>query len=309
MATTRPKTFRTSFGILCTRAVSAYLRATPWEKGRWRFAKFAIRKVREYGPHMGAACVTTRQGFHIQLQLDDWVDQHVYATGNYEDATAATMSALIGPGDLCVDIGANIGFFTLLLAKRVGPDGKVWAFEPSPVTRERLAHNVAINHFGHVAVRDEAISDSAGRCTFYGGPSNHSGTASLRPRSTVGQVYDVETRPLTACLPPGTKPDFIKIDVEGAEHLVLRGMSDILHTHHPDVIIEMSDPFLRQMGSSSRDLYDFFRAHGYEKMYAIQSGALVEHGEWSAALGDQFNALFTVREAIPLIPGLNLLRA
>jgi hypothetical protein len=90
----------------------------------------------------------------------------------------------------------------------------------------------------------------------------------------------------------------IKIDIEGAEHLALQGMVDLLRTSHPDLILEMTDEFLRQMGSSSAELYAYLTRFGY-RMYRIDWDGFIPCGQWDDGLPRQFNALFTVRESLP----------
>jgi FkbM family methyltransferase len=247
---------------------------------------------------MGKATVTTRFGFKMELELRDWVDQHIYVTGNYEDTTAMAIEALLQPGDSCVDIGANVGFFTLLMAKRVGSNGSVWAFEPSSETRRRLVHNLALNRVTHVTVCDEAVSDVDGTQIFFGGRHDQSGIASLRPIQGSTASYEVRTCKLTSSIPQSMTPRLIKIDIEGAEHLALRGMSPLLQAERPDIVLEMSDHFLREMGSSSGEVHAFLSGFGYE-MYVIDWDGFIRYSRWDDALPTQFNALFTVRKFLP----------
>ena len=247
---------------------------------------------------MGTAMVTTHFGFKMRLQLNDWVDQHIYATGNFEDETASTIEALLEAGDVCIDVGANIGFFTLLMAQCVGASGSVWAFEPSPATRERLLRNVQLNQLTQVTVREEAVSNADGQRLFFGGADDHSGIASLRPLQVGSRSYEVRTCTLSACLPPSLAPRLIKMDIEGAEALALEGMRGLLEARHPDLIIEVTDPFLREMGSSGAELHGFLAQLGYS-MYRIDWDGLVHYDHWDRGLASQFNALFTVRKELP----------
>lgn len=308
IGTFKERGFPTS-GLLQTlpvRCLSAFLRSFPNAPGAWRLARHSIRQTRKHGQALREATITTRHGFRMTLQLDDWVDQHIYATGDYEEPTAKTMASLIGPGDACVDIGANIGFFTLLMSRRVGPGGAVWSFEPSPATRARLMRNVELNRAGNVTLREEAVSDIDGQSLFFGGTDHHSGTAGLRPMSDAAASFPVQTCRLATCLPAGFKPRLIKIDIEGAEFNALKGMVDLLSTHHPDLIIELTDPFLRKMGGSSAEIHALLDKLGYT-MYIISWDGLVPCRRWAFDLPEQFNALFTTRASLP--PEINVLPA
>jgi len=287
-----------SVQTLPARLVSAYLRTFRCTMSRWRLVAYAIRQTRTYGHMLGSATVGTHHGFKMDLDLRDWVDQHIYATGDYEDYTGKTILGLIGPGDAVADIGANVGFFTLLMARGVGPGGKVVAFEPAPTTRVRLLRNIALNRLANVEVREEAVADAEGEATFYSGPVKHSGVASLRAHGESDGSYKVRTSRLESCVPPGFRLRLIKMDVEGAEYRALVGMRNLLDRDGPDVIVEVSAHFLRDMGTSAQALIDFLLRLGY-RMYWIDWNGLVMQSGWHEHLPQQFNALFTRRPALP----------
>jgi FkbM family methyltransferase len=280
------------------RLVAAYLKATRSDFARWRLVRYALRATKKLGRQIGKKTVKTHFGFRMKVDVREFVDQHIYATGNYEDSTAQTIAGLLSPGDCCVDGGANIGFFTLLMSQRVSPGGTVLAFEPFPSTRDRLACNLALNQVTNVMVREEALSDRDGRSRFFAGQEGRSGNASLRSVDGAVQVIEVITRRLPACLPAGLRPRLIKLDVEGAELRALRGMEELLRDEHPDLVIEVSDHFLKEMGSSAVDLYQFLTQFGYA-MYQIDWNGVIRHERWEPTLPQQFNALFTVRPQLP----------
>ncbi len=253
---------------------------------------------------MGRACVRTHYGYRMELRLTDWGDQRIYATGSYEDSTAQTMVSLLkNPvgegGELCVDVGANVGFFTLLMATHVRTGGAVWAFEPAPGIRERLNRNIAVNRLANVIIRAEAASDVNGSSLFFGGPSDHSGMASLRPLDCATTPFQVRTCRLVDCLPGSAKVRLIKLDVEGAEYKALVGMTSLLQTQHPDLIVEISERFLNQMGSSAAEVHALLVRLGYTTVHRIDWDGLVACGGWDASCPEQFNALYTARPSLP----------
>ncbi|MGH9387904.1 MAG: FkbM family methyltransferase [Vicinamibacterales bacterium] len=284
--------------LLFIRLLCAYVRTSPWDAVRWRFVSYALRQVRKHGPAIGKARVRTRFGFTMELHLDDWVDQHIYVTGNYEDMTAMAIAALLRPGDVSIDVGANVGFFTLLMATRVGGDGAVWAFEPSPQVRSRLIVNLNLNTARQVTVREEAASNVNGTRVFFGGSQDHSGIASLRPVQNSSGSYEVRTCRLSSAIPKTMMPHLVKIDVEGAEYLALEGMRELLEAHHPDIILEITDAFLTEMASSPAEVHLFLTSLGY-RMYRIDWDGLTACPSFEASWPKQFNALFTVRESLP----------
>lgn len=138
------------------------------------------------------------------------------------------------PGDRFVDIGANIGLYTLFAAGIVGPKGQVIAFESDEVSRRRIAENVQLNGFDNIEVRREAITDHAGSIDF--GFSSESCTRRVAaPGDTGNGARTVPTNTLCDAL-EGIDPTMIKIDVEGAEPIILEGSRTWLSDGHVPVL-------------------------------------------------------------------------
>ena len=147
----------------------------------------------------------------------------------------------IKPGQRIVDVGANIGFFTLLCARQVGPTGQVWAFEPGPQSYALLSTNVSINGYNNVVVENSAVADSSGRVDLFVCRAGES------DNRIAGTLLDYEQRDRINvrcvalddyCAKIDAPVDFIKIDVQGAETLVLRGMENMLRRQRPIISFE-----------------------------------------------------------------------
>ncbi|MFN7914586.1 MAG: FkbM family methyltransferase [Vicinamibacterales bacterium] len=284
--------------LFLTRLIALYLRHSPLQFGRPALITFALGTLRREGRRIGKTAVRTIFGYRMALDLGDWVDQYIYLTGQYEEPTTEVVKALVRPGDAAVDVGANIGYFSLLLANITGTSGAVWAFEPVPGTNQRLRQNVALNNASTITVRNEAVADNDTEQDIFAGPEDHSGIASLRPVDGSTHSVTVPVRRLTSCLPANTVPRLIKIDVEGAEYLALQGMKDILSAHHPDIVLEVSTEYLAEMGHSPVQIHQELAALGY-RMYMIAWEGLVALPAWHSGLPVQFNALFTTRPSLP----------
>lgn len=282
---------------LAVSTLSMYLRRFPWESGRWRFIPFALHQCRRAYTTSTDRVVRTRHGFRMQVDVADWLGRHVYVTGEYEPSTTCVVKALLQPGGTFLDIGANIGYFTLLAAKCVGPSGKVLSFEPVPYVRERLISNVKLNRYRHCNVRSEAISNEAGEVQFYQGPADHVGISSLRKLDGECQILRVQTQKLDDVLPDDLHVSMMKIDIEGAEFQALEGMQGCLGRCHPDLIIEVTRDYLQGMDHAPEDLLKILEPFGY-RMFAIGHDSLIPVEEWSK-LPSQFNALFTTRTTLP----------
>lgn len=271
---------------------SFYLRSSTFEFGRWRLLNHFLPMLRKDGSLMGERVVSTHYGFRYKADLGDWLGQYVYLTGVYEPPTAHVISTLLSPGDTFIDVGANSGFFTLLASHRVGPTGRVLSFEPLPSMRRRITENLALNGMGNVTLHGVALSNTVGEATFYEGPQGHKGISSMRPIGEASSILQVPTMSLDEIADKTPSVKLIKIDVEGAEQLVIEGMQSLLAQHHPYLIIEITDQYLKPFGHSAQGLSDSLCSLGY-RMYKITPKGLIETSPDRAADEDQYNALFS----------------
>lgn len=158
-----------------------------------------------------------------------------YALGTTEPEVQHFFAGHVGQGDVVLDIGANVGFFTLIAAQLVGELGEVHSFEPLPETADALRRNIALNRFGHVRVHTAAVGAESGTARL------KVGTSSLDPRlASDGEEGETVVVPIIALneMQFPKPPTFIKIDAEGAEFDVLHGMSRLL-SHKPVILCEL----------------------------------------------------------------------
>jgi len=180
------------------------------------------------------------------LRLDLQVEKELWL-GTYEPELQTCVRDLVRPGMTVYDLGANIGYLTLLFARAVGEDGRVVAFEPLPGNLERLAEHIGRNSFAErVTVVPAAVADRQGRRRFYVRTSSAMGKLEgAAGRSLQGEesimvhaidldsyVGDSRDRP----------PDVIKIDIEGGEVLALPGMRRTLREVRPAILLEIHGP-------------------------------------------------------------------
>lgn len=153
--------------------------------------------------------------------------------GTYEPLTRRWISALLSRGDVAYDVGANVGFFTLLASRIVGKGGAVVAFEPFPANVRALRRHVDLNRAGNVTIVEAAVSDRAGLARFE--PAGNPAMGGLAE----GGALEVETVALDKLLRERglPKPNLLKIDVEGAEAQVLQGGIRCLEEAHPAIVL------------------------------------------------------------------------
>jgi FkbM family methyltransferase len=188
--------------------------------------------------------------------------------GYWEGSVSKLLRRLLSPGDTFIDVGANVGWFTLLAAHLVGPAGRVVAFEPCPVTRKHLERNVDLNPYRHVLVERSALSDRPGAARLLRVLSGVDGSFSIIGGVPAqGDSFEVTTARFDDYHQDHKlgRVKLMKVDVEGAELLVLKGMQSVLKRHLCDfIVLEASEWQLRRAGASIADFLSLFRANGYD---------------------------------------------
>jgi FkbM family methyltransferase len=166
----------------------------------------------------------------------NWRHHKEHAFGVYEPAVVNAIHNIVKPGWVCADVGAHLGYITLLLAKQVGPKGKVIAFEPFPNNFQVLQSNIALNGYKNVVLENKAVMDSSGWVSLKplgDDPLPYSTFAHLGSGGCVAVSLDDYWENRTDRL------NFVKIDVEGAEAAVLRGMERILCQDRSILLVEL----------------------------------------------------------------------
>jgi FkbM family methyltransferase len=167
------------------------------------------------------------------------------AGGNLESAVQEAMLRHLGRGGVFYDVGANLGFFSLLAAHLSGlEEGRVYAFEAAPDNAHAIRVNAALNAIDNVEVLAVAVSDRAGRGRLQVvDDQSWSKLVEYGEHPFTERVIDVELVAIDDLLRDGRlpPPDVVKIDVEGAELAVLHGMADTIARHHPAIICELHD--------------------------------------------------------------------
>jgi FkbM family methyltransferase len=186
-----------------------------------------------------------RRGLGKGLLLDVGDGPVGYLIGDPEPDVNLALGALLGPGLTFYDIGANVGYYTLIGARLVGPAGRVIAFEPAPQNLARLRHNVALNHLGNVAVRVEALGDADGAASFAlaADPTQNKLAAQTKASDRIVGRVGVNVRRLDGLIEAEKLPlpDFIKMDIEGGEVKALIGARETLRQSRPALVIELHD--------------------------------------------------------------------
>jgi FkbM family methyltransferase len=213
---------------------------------------------------------TTGLGVRMNLSPFYQLDRSIIAFGEYDQPLHEFFRRFVRPGMVCIDAGANIGDSTLHLAKLVGPTGRVYAFEPAPFPRSRLAEHVAANNFDdRVSISPCALADHAGTATLsFSQPEvENQGMGSLvnHDNHVVTQSIEVPLQPLDTFVNEMkiTKIDLIKVDIQGAEPMLLSGARATLARQRPVMCMELSPLDLAASGLDSSELVGMLEAIGY----------------------------------------------
>ncbi len=212
------------------------------------------------GVPVESACLVVGQREHTQKTMYQLAREGVL----YEQWTSVLALAALRDGDIAIDIGAHVGFFSILFRLGVGPTGMIYAFEPMPTTYQRLLHNAMFGGFTNVLPLPLAVSEKSGTSTFYIDPDNE-GESSLIQLDTrrpcpvnVTRLDDVFGDNLHK------RPRLMKLDAEGVELSIFKGGTRFFETHAPDLVIcECHRGLLRASGESEWSLRRFFDERGY----------------------------------------------
>ncbi len=233
--------------------------------GHWRLIRWLWQRA-ESGGLSALPAKPRTMAPHCKIFLDPCdFDGRRYLVNGFTplEPISALFHSILRPGDLAVDVGANVGYFSALGSQLVGATGSVLAIEASPTTAARL-RTLQKNRPANVLIHETAVSDSVGSIEFYVAKSDHSGIASLRDLGArAATKITVPTNTLDNLLVNQAPIRLLKIDVEGAEFKVLMGAKAILARDRPYVILELTPSFLRSFGHDPNDILAFAKELGY----------------------------------------------
>jgi FkbM family methyltransferase len=197
----------------------------------------------------------------------DVIQRYLYLFGVWEPHLTAFVSGRLAPGDTFVDVGANIGYYSVFASRLVGPSGRVVAVEPSPAFHQALTRNMQANGCANVRAIQAAVSDTCERMTFYLERStNLGGTTAVRPR-VVESSFEADAAPLPQLVREEelATARLIKIDVEGGEAGAVRGLLPALPRLRDDaeILVEVTPRLLTKQGQTVDDVLGPLREHGF----------------------------------------------
>ncbi len=239
-------------------------------KTKIAMAAAASRLVRGLRRIVGAGPVTevTRGGIRWRLDLTEGIDFSIYLLGAFEPVTVAACRRLIKPGDVVLDIGANVGALALPMAQMAGPSGKVYAFEPTDFAFAKLTANLALNPElkARVNAAQTMLTDTAAAVTepiYSSWPLKGTGALHDKHGGAAESTTGAKPQKLDLALNGVPRVDFIKLDVDGFECHVLGGARETLRRHRPVILMELAPYCLVERKRSLVELLGILQGAGY----------------------------------------------
>ncbi len=253
-------------------AARALVRYAPLVAAKLRFWEHVVDPYLAWHSHRFVA--RTRFGSKIDGHTSDILPQYLYYFGVWEPDVTSWISGRLEPGDTFVDVGANVGYFTLLASTLVGGSGSVVAVEPSPALFARLHDNLERNRVRNVRPVNLAASDGPGRVIVFSGPVTDPGLTTTLPQTELAVEAEVDAQPLSEMLSTHEVRNarLVKIDVEGAEHGVVSGMDPLLAEGRADleVLVEIHPSQLARVDKTPEDVLAVFLKAGF-RPYVLEN--------------------------------------
>lgn len=223
----------------------------------------------------------TNDGIILEMYPSSVMDKSYFRAVNSGHELILQSIDQLAPGNVFVDVGANIGYFSFIASRKVGPSGRVFSFEPSQREFGRLQRAVPLNQHSNITAFNIALAESAGQVKL-SIDSFHTGLNQIQYEQNAQQTELIACKRLDEVL-HDQYIDLLKVDVEGAEMKVLRGCEELLQKGQiQKLIVEITPAFLNRYGDSKEDLYKYLESYGMKPT--------IESDEW------QFDEVFVLTD-------------
>lgn len=264
--------------VLLRRTPPALTRRIPFAALRLRALRLHAEVLRVAPIDFGRA--DTRFGFSLGGSTADLLQRSVYVFGMWEPNISRWVRTHLRPGDVVVDVGANVGYFSLLSATCTGPSGRVIAFEPVPSIVKMLHGNLQLNGFENVTVEHAIAADEPGVGEIFRGAegnlgmSTTAGHAGMRSEGEVPQVRGADA--IDQELWPSVR--LVKVDTEGDDLRALRGLEPLLRAMPAGsaALVEITPDELRTRSDTPDQLVALMRLAGFDRMLTVANSYAVE---------------------------------
>ncbi|WP_327368697.1 FkbM family methyltransferase [Streptomyces sp. NBC_01217] len=282
-----------------------YVRRAPGSVGKAPIAARCLNPLLRDNPRRRV--VDTVYGPKFAVDTQDLIQRYIYMFGVWEPNMSRWLRRRLRHGDTFVDVGANVGYYSVLASQLVGDRGRVVAIEASPEFHRRLLQQARLNDCRNIRAVNLAVDDRRTMLTFILASSANMGANSIVPyEGPAESTFEIEAVPLPEALDPVeiARARVIKIDVEGSEGGVVRGLEPMLDSLRPDaeITVEVTPARMAQLGDSADDLLATMRKHGFH-VYRLAND--YSPGSYPTALGEE--AAVPVRWRGPVVEESDLI--
>jgi FkbM family methyltransferase len=225
------------------------------------------------------AISTYDRNLKIKLNIDELIQQQIYFLEFYDPQGINFLKKQLTKGDVFIDIGANIGCYSLIASKLVGENGQVYAFEAIKNIHERLVFNVQLNNLKNVTIENKAVHEKTELLEFFVSRHENLGMSSIfHHDAESGKTEKVNAISLDDYFSINklNRVNLIKMDIEGAELFALKGMQSIISTYRPVVIMEICDDILQNTSYESIDIINYFNDLNYKQSFINEHGEVID---------------------------------
>ncbi len=259
------------FRDIFLRTIRAYTFHTPIAKGKYRLFQAALQLVKDKPTSIGAQA---KDGRRFISDLTTGMEEMVFFLGEYEPFISSIAERLVRKGDICLDVGANFGWYSTLMARHAGTEGQVHSFEPVPKTFAQLERNIELlSDAAKVTINNLALGDRDAVLKINFFDDLTSGHASFAADdSHPSATFDCEMTTLDKYLLNRNIGDvaFVKVDIEGAEMMFLQGAESLFSQHEePIFLMEMALAQTSRFGYVPDDLIKFIGERGNYDFYKV----------------------------------------
>ncbi|RFC54202.1 FkbM family methyltransferase [Brumimicrobium aurantiacum] len=238
------------------------------------FFGFHQRVFKPYNLFKNLVCEVEHDGLKLKLKIDDWIQEKIYFTGEYEKAELNVLRQYLKKGGVFLDVGANLGWYSLHASKMVGENGKIISFEPFSTNYSALKTHVSINSIHNIVVERKAVGNALGTLTMYNDEQegNLGMVTAKFVENAKKELVDVITIDNYVEQHTLRTVNFIKIDTEGFELATLEGMRKTLQNFSPKILIEILDDVAGE--DNYQKVHEFLYDLGYHKFYISDEGII-----------------------------------
>lgn len=271
-----------------------------------RGLKYFLRAAKWLGIENNTYRRRLANNLYINVNPSEHIQQQLFWYGYYEKELGDLIKKILRPGNVFLDIGANIGYFSLLAGNHE-PTAKIIAFEPVGSIFKKLEENISINTVQNIKAVNSGVGDKNEEREIYISAEDNLGMSSFqKPGSYSGKTEMISVITIDEWIKSTalSKIDLIKLDVEGNELAALKGMHKTLQNFKPAVIVEINPETLFQFGLTAADILNNLGQLNFRAFLVLKTGRLQQINEY--ATDETNNVLFIHEETIKLYEQLFL---